>query len=312
MPELLVGLPKFKITLILAVTLTGAGLQISSANAAQSQSLFGTMGLTGSVKSAKSASGFVTGLKPPIFVDSTTGAVVAPPTSAAKSPLTVPSTTPTGKLGLTSGTPSSSGPGGAVEAITNAAAGIMGGAVTVGARGPQGIQGLQGLAGPPEGPTGPARTSGRPRGPAGGPSGTTLVCPSGPTGLIGSSGATEPIEVTVPMGPTGPTGPTCSVAAVLSGAGAPSTAIGGVGDLYFDTTNSLIYGPKVNGVGGAWPFGTSSYLGANVSAVYAPLASPTFTGTVPLPNSQALTTLVITGALSVAGARTYDLDGIVF
>lgn len=45
--------------------------------------------------------------------------------------------------------------------------------------------------------------------------------------------------------PRGPAGKT-----ILNGTGAPTGAVGNNGDFYFDTTNSLFYGPKENGV---WP-----------------------------------------------------------
>jgi hypothetical protein len=63
--------------------------------------------------------------------------------------------------------------------------------------------------------------------------GVSLV---GPTGSIGPSG---------PAGATGATG-----AGVLSGSGAPSSAIGANGDFYIDTAASVLYGPKA---AGAWP-----------------------------------------------------------
>ena len=128
------GMPKFRITLILAVILAGTGIQLPSASAVQSQSLLSTMGLTGPVRSATAFGGFVSGLKPPIFINGTTGAVIAPPSSAPKGPLTIPVPSSTGKPGKT-GKPG--GGSGGVTAITNAAAGITGSAVTVGAQGPQ-------------------------------------------------------------------------------------------------------------------------------------------------------------------------------
>ncbi len=57
-------------------------------------------------------------------------------------------------------------------------------------------------------------------------------------------------------GPQGPSGRT-----ILNGSGAPSDAIGAVGDFYYDTTNYIFYGPKLQvnpeSTTGTWTGSTS-------------------------------------------------------
>jgi hypothetical protein len=73
----------------------------------------------------------------------------------------------------------------------------------------------------------------------------TSVLPIGPTGFTGATGeagATGPEGQTGATGPTGANGPTGTI--IYSGTGAPSGALGNVGDFYIDLANGLFYGPK--------------------------------------------------------------------
>ncbi|WP_197675077.1 collagen-like domain-containing protein [Halopseudomonas salegens] len=96
-----------------------------------------------------------------------------------------------------------------------------------------------GVAVGPEGPAGPAGPEG-PQGPAGdiGPAGAQgdqgvpgLPGPPGPQGLQGENGRT-----------------------ILSGTGAPVDTQGNDGDLFYDQSVSMLYGPKT---AGSWPAGVS-------------------------------------------------------
>lgn len=89
------------------------------------------------------------------------------------------------------------------------------------------------------GPAGPPGTTG-----ATGPTG-----PAGPTGATGATGATGPAGAQGPAGAAGATGP-AGPAGIITGNGAPAAATGANGQLYLDTTNLHLWGPKA---AGAWP-----------------------------------------------------------
>ena len=76
----------------------------------------------------------------------------------------------------------------------------------------------------------------------------------GPTGATGAAGAAGS-SITGPSGAVGATGATGAAGrSLLAVAGAPVNAIGANGDLAWDITNRVVYGPKANGT---WPSGTS-------------------------------------------------------
>jgi hypothetical protein len=76
----------------------------------------------------------------------------------------------------------------------------------------------------------------------------------GPTGPAGATGAAGQ-SITGPSGAVGATGSTGAAGrSVVAVAGAPVNAVGSNGDIAWDVTNRLVYGPKANG---AWPAGTS-------------------------------------------------------
>jgi len=78
---------------------------------------------------------------------------------------------------------------------------------------------------------------------------------TGATGDKGDTGATGATGAQGPKGATGDTGATGQRGSVFyAGAGAPSSGLGVDDDMYFDQTNSEIYGPKS---GGSWGSGTS-------------------------------------------------------
>ncbi len=125
-----------------------------------------------------------------------------------------------------------------------------------GATGPAGPTGATGAAGP----TGPAGATGA-AGPTG-PAGTAGVTgPTGPSGSIGSLGATGPAGATGATGAVGPTGPTGSTgptgptgASMQSGTIDPVAGVGADGDFYFNSTSTMLFGPKASGT---WPAGVS-------------------------------------------------------
>lgn len=113
-----------------------------------------------------------------------------------------------------------------------------------------------------------------PTGPAGAP-GASLIGGAGtPNNSIGADGdfyidtvAREligpkvsgvwPVTGTSLVGPTGSPGQDGT--SILSGVGAPTNSLGKDGDLYFETSNKFIFGPKANG---AWPLPGTSLTGA--------------------------------------------------
>ena len=118
--------------------------------------------------------------------------------------------------------------------------GLTGATGATGAVGPQGLIGLTGSTGA-TGATGPQGPVG-----ANGPTGATGL--QGPMGLTGSQGPIGPTGNTGATGPQGLPGPNgLDGKTILNGAGSPVvTGAGGtVGDFYLDTTNEVLYGPKV-------------------------------------------------------------------
>ena len=102
----------------------------------------------------------------------------------------------------------------------------------------------------PIGPTGAAGAIGAtgPQGPVGATGATGATGPQGNMGLTGTQGPIGPIGTTGPTGPQGLQGASgLDGKTVLNGAGSPVlTGAGGtLGDFYLDTTNNLLYGPKV-------------------------------------------------------------------
>jgi hypothetical protein len=65
---------------------------------------------------------------------------------------------------------------------------------------------------------------------------------------------------------------------VLAGDGEPAVALGNVGDIYIDTTNSILYGPK-SAVG--WGAGTAIGSGAGGVSSIAALSDTTITNVAP-------------------------------
>lgn len=117
------------------------------------------------------------------------------------------------------------------------------------------------------GPTGPT-------GPAGAPGASLIGGALAPNNSIGADGdfyintatgtligpkasGTWPLTGTSLVGPSG--SPGRDGTSILTGAGAPSNALGIDGDLYFDTDNKFIFGPKA---GGVWPSTSTSLIGA--------------------------------------------------
>ena len=98
---------------------------------------------------------------------------------------------------------------------------------------------------------------------AGGAWPATGVVLSGPAGANGATGATGA------NGANGATG--ANGTQFLAGAGAPGNGVGAVGDFYFDTTNSVFYGPKGTG---ATPWAASA--GSNVMPIGRAYAAKTF------------------------------------
>ena len=144
-----------------------------------------------------------------------------------------------------------------------------------GTAGPAGPQGIPGTPGGPEGPMGPQGAQGPPG--IQGPTGATGA--SGPTGPQGITGDTGPQGNPGPIGPQGPAGPQGIIneapndgvtygrknlgwAALNTGADAPSD------------------GKHYARLNAGWD---------NVDVIYAPLASPTFTGNPKAPNPATVT-----------------------
>ena len=76
----------------------------------------------------------------------------------------------------------------------------------------------------------------------------------GPTGSAGSTGPSG-ASITGPSGAAGSTGATGAAGkTIVTVAGTPPDAIGNNGDIAWDVTNRVVYGPKSAGV---WPAGTS-------------------------------------------------------
>jgi len=76
----------------------------------------------------------------------------------------------------------------------------------------------------------------------------------GPTGAAGATGAAGQ-SITGPSGPPGATGATGAAGrSIVTVAGSPSSNVGNNGDIAWDVTNRVVYGPKANG---SWPSGTS-------------------------------------------------------
>jgi len=76
----------------------------------------------------------------------------------------------------------------------------------------------------------------------------------GPTGSAGSTGPSG-ASITGPSGAAGSTGATGAAGkTIVTVAGTPPDAIGNNGDIAWDITNRVVYGPKSAGV---WPAGTS-------------------------------------------------------
>ncbi|WP_300596716.1 hypothetical protein [Niabella sp.] len=100
----------------------------------------------------------------------------------------------------------------------------------------------------------------------------TVLGGNGANGATGATGATGVTGGTGPAGPAGAPGTAGPAGATgakgdpgtqfLSGAGAPSSATGNVGDYYFDTNTSTFYGPKVAGatpwVANVFPIGAAN------------------------------------------------------
>jgi len=76
----------------------------------------------------------------------------------------------------------------------------------------------------------------------------------GPTGVAGATGAAG-ASITGPSGAAGSTGPTGTAGrSIVTVAGTPPDVLGNNGDIAWDTSNRIVYGPKSAGV---WPAGTS-------------------------------------------------------
>ncbi|TXI31204.1 MAG: hypothetical protein E6Q58_05445 [Niabella sp.] len=87
---------------------------------------------------------------------------------------------------------------------------------------------------------------------------------TGATGAAGEHGGTGSTGATGSTGSTGSTGATGATGATgnngtnfMAGAGAPTCATGNIGDYYFDTVTSTIYGPKMSNSGNCWGTGTA-------------------------------------------------------
>jgi Collagen triple helix repeat (20 copies) len=175
--------------------------------------------------------------------------------------------------------------------------------VTLGASGPKGDRGATGAAGP-VGPTGASGATGA-TGAQGARGDTGLQGPKGDTGLQGPKGDAGATGSTGAAGPPGAAGANGNT--ILNGSGAPSDSVGAVGDFYLDTTNELLYGPKV-GEGcnplpcrSAWPVSGTSLRGAPGASGQGP-AYEADDGDKNLPNGN--TTTLTTQTIPVAGDYT--------
>jgi len=138
----------------------------------------------------------------------------------------------------------------------------------IGPTGPQGPQGNQGPAGAtgPQGQTGLTGPTGT-QGPIGqtGPAGATgATGPEGPQGPAG--GPQGPIGLTGPQGTPGTDGKT-----ILSGTNNPTVTTGTNGDFYINTSNNIIFGPKING---NWPNGVSLIGPQGIQGAQGPTGPP--------------------------------------
>jgi hypothetical protein len=82
---------------------------------------------------------------------------------------------------------------------------------------------------------------------AGWGSGISMVGPQGPIGQTGPQGQTGPTGVPGPQGLPGLDGKT-----ILSGASNPTAAIGSLGDIYINTSDNTLFGPKTTSGWGTW------------------------------------------------------------
>lgn len=108
--------------------------------------------------------------------------------------------------------------------------------------------------------------------------GVSLVGPQGDTGAAGADGATGATGAAGADGSPGADGDDgADGKTVLSGAGAPSGALGVDGDWYIDTTAHAIYGPKTSGAWGASTslIGPQGPAGADGTGTTATQVTPT-------------------------------------
>ena len=87
--------------------------------------------------------------------------------------------------------------------------------------------------------------------------GAGLQLATGQRGPTGSAGSTGPAgaSITGPSGAAGSTGATGAAGkTIVTVAGTPPDVLGNNGDIAWDVTNRVVYGPKAAGV---WPAGTS-------------------------------------------------------
>jgi hypothetical protein len=110
------------------------------------------------------------------------------------------------------------------------------------------------------------------------PAGTSLAGSNGVTGATGATGAPGAPGTPGGAGAPGATGATGAAGSqFLAGPGAPTAGTGNVGDYYFDTTNSIFYGPKA---------ATAPQWSANVIPMGTTHGAKTFYLTVGLSNVQ--------------------------
>lgn len=109
------------------------------------------------------------------------------------------------------------------------------------------------------------------------PKGTSAVTwneqgPAGPAGATGLRGTAGPAGATGPAGPAGVAGTNGTNGnTILSGSGAPGSALGNNGDFYLDTAADVLYGPKA---GGVWPAGVSLTGGTGPQGPAGPQGPP--------------------------------------
>lgn len=92
------------------------------------------------------------------------------------------------------------------------------------------------------------------------------------TGAVLTYDGTSWIASTGVTGPTGPAG-----AVMLYGEGSPASGLGRIGDLYIDTANSYLYGPKTSV---SWGAGISIQGGPTGASVTGPTGEPGAASTV--------------------------------